>query len=77
MILECCQDPHKHHNAVHEKYAGSKYKRASTYVEGEVKKGFTLHFPSASLITMGTSSIDGASRLDYGNVGPVLIPAES
>ncbi len=78
MILECCQDPHKHHNAVHEKYSSSKYKRASTYVEGEVKKGFTLHFPLPPLISASSAVVfEDSSRFDYGNSGSLLIPAES
>ncbi|KAK1754715.1 hypothetical protein QBC47DRAFT_224790 [Echria macrotheca] len=46
MILDCCQDARKHHAAVFEKYASPKYKKASTYVEGEMLKGFKLVLPS-------------------------------
>ncbi|KAH8891397.1 hypothetical protein GQ53DRAFT_155300 [Thozetella sp. PMI_491] len=44
MILECCQDPVKHHRAVYEKYCGPKFKEAATYVKRELKAGFTLDF---------------------------------
>lgn len=42
MMYECCQDPRKHHNAVFDKYASSKYKHASTFVEGKMASGLTL-----------------------------------
>jgi hypothetical protein len=41
-ILDCCQDGFKHHSAVYEKYSSPKFKKASTFVEGEIKKGFQL-----------------------------------
>ncbi|WPG99855.1 Hypothetical protein R9X50_00267500 [Acrodontium crateriforme] len=41
-ILECCEEPKKHHNAVYEKYTDKRYKRASTFVEAEMQKGFQL-----------------------------------
>ncbi|KIN05064.1 hypothetical protein OIDMADRAFT_101886 [Oidiodendron maius Zn] len=42
MILECCQSPQKHHGAVYEKYTDRRYKRASSFVQTEMSKGFTL-----------------------------------
>ena len=45
-ILECCEDPQKHHAAVFEKYLDKRYKRASTFVASEMQKGFGL--PRAS-----------------------------
>jgi G2/mitotic-specific cyclin 3/4 len=42
MILECCESPEKHHSAVFEKYSDRRYKRASTFVQGEVTRGFSL-----------------------------------
>ncbi|KAK4989112.1 B-type cyclin [Elasticomyces elasticus] len=42
VILECCDDPQKHHAAVFEKYQDKRYKRASLFVESEIKKGFQL-----------------------------------
>lgn len=41
-MLECCEDPRKHHMAVYDKYTDKRFKRASTYVETEMQKGFTL-----------------------------------
>jgi len=64
MIFECCQDPKKHHQAVYEKYAHQRYKRASTYVEGEIAKGFKLTFPSPlSHLTTASTTYDNDSRL--------------
>lgn len=42
MIMECCENPTKHHAAVFEKYSDRRYKRASLFVQGEIAKGFIL-----------------------------------
>jgi G2/mitotic-specific cyclin 3/4 len=47
MIMECCENPVKHHAAVFEKYSDRRYKRASLFVQGEIAKGFIL--PSLQL----------------------------
>lgn len=44
ILLECCRSPQKHHTAVYEKYADRRFKKASTFVEEEVSKGFVLPF---------------------------------
>ena len=41
-ILECCEDPHKHHSAVYDKYTDKRYKRASQYVASKLAMGFRL-----------------------------------
>jgi len=41
-ILECCEDPRKHHQAVFNKYCDKRYKRASAFVETELQRGFCL-----------------------------------
>lgn len=41
-MLECSEQPQKHHSAVFEKYADKRYKRASLFVEAEIQKGFQL-----------------------------------
>ena len=48
MMLDCCRIARKHHAAVFEKYADRKYKRVSTFVEGQLQKGFKLPFPSTT-----------------------------
>ncbi|CZT10759.1 related to cyclin B3 [Rhynchosporium agropyri] len=42
MMLECCENPLKHHAAVFEKYSDRRYKRASQFVQAEMSKGFRL-----------------------------------
>jgi G2/mitotic-specific cyclin 3/4 len=42
MMLECCENPQKHHGAVYEKYSDRRYKRASLFTQTELSKGFTL-----------------------------------
>lgn len=52
MMLECCENPQKHHGAVYEKYSDRRYKRASFFTQSELQKGFTLppmHFSRPSL----------------------------
>ncbi|KAF2140692.1 uncharacterized protein K452DRAFT_273437 [Aplosporella prunicola CBS 121167] len=46
VILECSEQPQKHHAAVYDKYSDKRYKRASLFVETELHKGFQL--PSIS-----------------------------
>jgi hypothetical protein len=41
-ILECCEDPHKHHSAVYDKYTDKRYKRSSLFVAGKLQAGFRL-----------------------------------
>jgi G2/mitotic-specific cyclin 3/4 len=42
MMLECCENPQKHHGAVYEKYSDRRYKRASFFTQSELSKGFSL-----------------------------------
>lgn len=42
LILECCENPQKHHAAIYEKYSDRRFKRASLFVEAELAKGFRL-----------------------------------
>lgn len=52
LLLECCDDPRKHHQAVFNKYCDKRYKRASAFVETEIQRGFELSVvvPRRSLI---------------------------
>jgi hypothetical protein len=75
LIFECCQDPRKHHLAVYEKYASGKYKRASTFVEGEIAKGFTLSFPLVSSRLATPSIFDDELHCAARDAG-LLIPIE-
>jgi G2/mitotic-specific cyclin 3/4 len=53
-ILECCDNPQKHHAAVYEKYTDKRYKRASIFVESELSKGFSLPFMSRDSLASQT-----------------------
>jgi G2/mitotic-specific cyclin 3/4 len=41
-IVECCEQPRKHHAQVFQKYADKRYKRVSVFVESEMARGFML-----------------------------------
>ncbi|KAI9640195.1 B-type cyclin [Ciborinia camelliae] len=65
LVIECCENARKHHAAVFEKYSDRRYKRASTYVEDQMIKGFQI--PG---IVRHRPSIPAALRLEpqYSNV---------
>lgn len=48
IMMECCEDPTRHHQAIFEKYSDRRFKRAALYVEAQIKGGFKL-LPVASL----------------------------
>lgn len=56
-ILECCEDPEKHHQAVFTKYADKRFKRASTYVQAQMVRGFSLPKPTRG---SSTGFLDGS-----------------
>jgi len=41
-MFECCENPQKHHAAIFDKYTDKRYKRASHFVENEIRKGFQV-----------------------------------
>ena len=41
-MVESCENPQKHHGAIFDKYSDKRYKRASLFVQNEMRKGFTL-----------------------------------
>lgn len=45
LLLDCCDDPRKHHAAVFNKYCDKRYKRAAAFVETEIQRGFVLPEP--------------------------------
>ncbi|KAF1836275.1 hypothetical protein BDW02DRAFT_244460 [Decorospora gaudefroyi] len=53
-IVECCDNPSKHHAAVYDKYTDKRYKRASVFVETEVSKGLALPFMSRDSLASQT-----------------------
>ena len=42
LMFECCENPQKHHAAIFDKYTDKRYKRASQFVENELRKGFQV-----------------------------------
>ena len=55
MMMECCEAPEKHHQAVFDKYSDRRYKRASVFVQTEMGNGFkipALSIPRPSLPSM-------------------------
>ncbi|MCJ1300274.1 hypothetical protein MMC08_003070 [Hypocenomyce scalaris] len=42
LMVECCESAEKHHAAIFDKYTDKRYKRASQFVESEMKKGFQV-----------------------------------
>lgn len=36
-LVECCENPKEHHNAIYEKYHDRRYKRASMFVANWMK----------------------------------------
>ncbi|KAL9597323.1 MAG: hypothetical protein Q9179_004309 [Wetmoreana sp. 5 TL-2023] len=42
LIVECCEDPRKHHAAIFDKYTDKRYKRASLFAETEMLRGFRV-----------------------------------
>lgn len=57
-IYECCLDGQTHHGAVFDKYTDKRYKRASTFVRGEMVRGFKLPFNYRSS-SMGPQNTTG------------------
>ncbi|KAF2168209.1 hypothetical protein M409DRAFT_21653 [Zasmidium cellare ATCC 36951] len=57
-IFECCLDGQTHHGAVFDKYTDKRYKRASTFVRGEIVRGFKLPFNYRSS-SMGPQNTTG------------------
>ena len=42
LLLSCCENPQKHHSAIYDKYTDKRFKRASHFVENELRKGFQV-----------------------------------
>ncbi|KAL8656872.1 MAG: hypothetical protein Q9226_002482 [Calogaya cf. arnoldii] len=42
LMVECCEDPRKHHAAIFDKYMDKRFKRASLFAETEMRRGFQV-----------------------------------
>ncbi|KAJ5200503.1 hypothetical protein N7491_008691 [Penicillium cf. griseofulvum] len=45
-LMECCENPRRHHAAIFEKYSDRRFKRAAMFVEAELATDFALPEPS-------------------------------
>lgn len=80
MLLECCQNPQKHHPAIYEKYCDRRFKKSAVFVQVELAKGFVLPFQSAIPRLSTCSTMDDPSaptRFPPAENSGVLISAES
>ncbi|OAL33737.1 hypothetical protein AYO20_06913 [Fonsecaea nubica] len=65
LLLECCEDPRKHHNAVFNKYCDKRYKRASAFVETEIQRGFELPEPVAPTSILQSTMLSFYDSVPY------------
>ena len=65
LILECCENPRKHHAAVYNKYCDKRYKRASAFVETEIQRGFTLSQQRSQKETISSPTCNSFDNLSY------------
>ncbi|KAH6611069.1 g2 mitotic-specific cyclin-4 [Trichoderma cornu-damae] len=73
MMIECCENPLKHHGAVFEKYREKRFKEASVQVQHALDAGFTLPHHSTPVRRLHSTRLPSASELQYGSL---LIPIE-
>ncbi|KAH0493838.1 hypothetical protein TgHK011_000484 [Trichoderma gracile] len=73
MMIECCENPHKHHAAVFEKYREKRFKEVSTQVQRALDAGFTLPHHTMPVRRL-QPRLPSATELQYGSL---LIPIES
>ncbi|KAL7949108.1 cyclin-like protein [Trichoderma barbatum] len=73
MMIECCENPLKHHGAVFEKYREKRFKEASVQVQQALDAGFTLPHHSTPVRRLHSARLPSATELQYGSL---LIPIE-
>ncbi|GAM89025.1 hypothetical protein ANO11243_070590 [Dothideomycetidae sp. 11243] len=56
VIVECCENPAQHHNAVYQKYQDKRYKKSAFFVQQEMQNGFRL--PPAQNRTSSFGMVD-------------------
>ncbi|KAI1262460.1 hypothetical protein F5Y18DRAFT_151336 [Xylariaceae sp. FL1019] len=75
MVLDCCRHARNHHCAVYEKYSDKRYRRASTYVEEEIKKGFILPYQQRISMPLSVDFYqDEATRVSYTDSQALKMP---
>ncbi|KIW21055.1 hypothetical protein PV08_01634 [Exophiala spinifera] len=65
LLLECCDNPRKHHSAVFNKYCDKRYKRASAFVETEIQRGFQLPDYSTSVFLSQPPTLPYYDSISY------------
>ena len=56
LMVECCEAPHSHHSAVYDKYMDKRFKRASTFAENEIRRGFQP-LPITNSLPLGSQAM--------------------
>ena len=65
-MIECCDNPHKHHASIYDKYGDKRYKRASHFVQNELYGGFRVLDVAANHPTSFQDIYDGKQQYyDY------------
>ena len=65
-MVECCENPQRHHNAIYEKYSDKRFKRAALFVENEMAKGFQVFDVAANSSASCAAFVDPYdSKLHY------------
>ncbi|GAP84112.1 putative G2 mitotic-specific cyclin [Rosellinia necatrix] len=71
LLLDCCRHARKHHSAVFEKYSDKRYRHASTYVEEEIMRGYTLPFEQRVSMSFSVEFFsDEVARASYAGAHP-------
>jgi len=67
-MVECCEDARTHHCAVYDKYTDKRYKRASSFAQGEMQKGFQVLEVASNISTAYASTYDNQKLWGPGRV---------
>ncbi|KAL6798716.1 cyclin-like protein [Trichoderma sp. SZMC 28012] len=65
IMIECCENPVKHHGAVFEKYREKRFKEASVQVQNALDAGFTLPHHSTPVRRLQPVRVPSATELQY------------
>lgn len=63
LMLECCESPLEHHSAVYDKYRDKRFKRASLFVESEMRKGFNIEMVLADYEVESKAALETKAAL--------------
>ncbi|KAI1126068.1 hypothetical protein F5Y10DRAFT_245790 [Nemania abortiva] len=74
ILLDCCRHARKHHSAVFEKYSDKRYRQASTYVEDEIMRGYTLPFQQRVSMPFSIDFFDETTRASFAGSHSAKMP---